>query len=226
MKITWLGHATWLIESSEHQILIDPFLTGNPSASCAAKDVTAQTILVSHGHSDHLGDAAEIANRCGAMLVSNFEIATWFAEKHHVKNTLGMNLGGQAKMPWGKVKMTVAWHSSLLPDGTNGGNPGGFVLELDGKRIYYAGDTALFSDMSLIGRGHLDVAILPIGDLFTMGPDDCVEATKYLNPKFVLPTHYNTWPPIAQDANAWAESIRSQTSSTPVVLKPGQSHTI
>jgi L-ascorbate metabolism protein UlaG (beta-lactamase superfamily) len=226
MKITWLGHATWLIESSEHQILIDPFLTGNPSASCAAKDVTAQTILVSHGHSDHLGDAAEIANRCGAMLVSNFEIATWFAEKHHVKNTLGMNLGGQAKMPWGKVKMTVAWHSSLLPDGTNGGNPGGFVLELDGKRIYYAGDTALFSDMSLIGRGHLDVAILPIGDLFTMGPDDCVEATKYLNPKFVLPTHYNTWPPIAQDANAWAELIRSQTSSTPVVLKPGQSHTI
>jgi L-ascorbate metabolism protein UlaG (beta-lactamase superfamily) len=226
MKITWLGHATWLIESSEHQILIDPFLTGNPSASCAAKDVTAQTILVSHGHSDHLGDAAEIANRCGAMLVSNFEIATWFAEKHHVKNTLGMNLGGQAKMPWGKVKMTVAWHSSVLPDGTNGGNPGGFVLELDGKRIYYAGDTALFSDMSLIGRGHLDVAILPIGDLFTMGPDDCVEATKYLNPKFVLPTHYNTWPPIAQDANAWAELIRSQTSSTPVVLKPGQSHTI
>ena len=226
MKITWLGHSTWLIETADHHILIDPFLTGNPSASCAAKDLNVQTILISHGHSDHIGDAAAIANRCGALLVANFEIANWFAEKHHVKNTLGMNLGGKAKMPWGSVKMTVAWHSSVLPDCTNGGNPGGFVLELEGKRIYYAGDTALFSDMSLISRPALDVAIVPIGDLFTMGPSDSVEATKYLDPKFVLPTHYNTWPPIAQDALGWAEMIRSQTSATPVVLQTGESKII
>ncbi len=226
MKITWLGHSAWLIETADHCILIDPFLTGNPSASCAAQGLRVQTILISHGHSDHIGDAAAIANRCGALLVANFEIANWFAEKHHVKNTLGMNLGGQARMPWGSMKMTVAWHSSALPDGTNGGNPGGFVLELEGKRIYYAGDTALFSDMSLIGRPTLDVAILPIGDMFTMGPSDSVEATKYLNPKFVLPTHYNTWPPIAQDAFGWAEMIKSQTSATPVLLQPGESKII
>jgi L-ascorbate metabolism protein UlaG (beta-lactamase superfamily) len=226
MKITWYGHSTWLIETGEHRIAIDPFLDDNPSAPCKSNSINADTILISHGHYDHVADAASIANRCQSTIVANFEIASWFSSNHSVKNTIGMNLGGKAILPWGSVKMTVAWHSSVLPDGTYGGNPGGFVIEAAGKRIYYAGDTALFSDMALIGKSSIDLAILPIGDLFTMGPEDSVEATLLVNPKHVLPTHFNTWPPIAQDANAWAKLIQAKSSATPHVIQPGDSITL
>jgi L-ascorbate metabolism protein UlaG (beta-lactamase superfamily) len=133
-----------------------------------------------------------------------------------------MNLGGGVDQPFGRVKMTLAHHSSVLPDGTYGGNPAGFLLELAGTRIYFACDTALFFDMKMIGSGGLDLAVVPIGDQFTMGPADAVEATKLLNPKRVAPCHYNTWPPIAQDAQAWAQQIRMYTAADPVVLEPGE----
>lgn len=206
-KLTWLGHASWLLETAEHRIVVDPFLTENPAANISAADLDAAFVLLTHGHFDHVADAAEIANRTHAMLVANYEIATWFAEKHQVKNTLGMNLGGTVQLPFGRVKMTLAHHSSQLPDGSYGGNPGGFVVEADDKRIYFAGDTALFDDMHWIAEEGLDVAILPIGDVFTMGPDDSVKAAKLLNAPLVLPAHYNTWPPIEQDAKAWAGQI-------------------
>jgi L-ascorbate metabolism protein UlaG (beta-lactamase superfamily) len=154
--------------------------------------------------------------------VANFEIASWFESKFEVQNTVGMNLGGSVQLPFGKVTMTIAFHSSQLPDGAYGGNPGGFLLELDGLRIYVAGDTALFSDMQLIAREPIDVAILPIGDLFTMGPADSVAATQLLKPKNVLPAHYNTWPPIEQDAAEWAEAIRSKTSAEPILAEVGK----
>jgi L-ascorbate metabolism protein UlaG (beta-lactamase superfamily) len=189
-KLTWYGHATWLLETAGKRVLIDPFLNDNPSAPLKSRDVDADHILITHGHFDHVADAAEIANRCKATLVANFEIANWFESKFEVQNTIGMNLGGSVHLPFGKVTMTIAFHSSQLPDGSYGGNPGGFLLELDALRIYVAGDTALFSDMQLIGREPIDVAILPIGDLFTMGPGDSVAATQLLKPKNVLPAHY------------------------------------
>ncbi len=134
-----------------------------------------------------------------------------------------MNTGGMFKLPFGSAKMTIAHHSSTMPDGTYAGNPGGWLVEAAGKRLYWAGDTALFLDMQLYGRGGLDLAVLPIGDLFTMGVEDSIEAIKMLTPKHVAPSHYNTWPPIEQDANAWAAWVKSETKSEPIVLKPGES---
>jgi L-ascorbate metabolism protein UlaG (beta-lactamase superfamily) len=220
--LTWLGHATWQLQTQKHTLLIDPFLDDNPSATAKSQDMGADFILCSHGHFDHVADAAKIANRTGATIISNYEICEWFA-KQGVKNTLGMNLGGSASLPFGQVKLTIAFHSSQLPDGAYGGNPGGFLISLtQGPRIYFACDTALFGDMQLIGAAGIDVAVLPIGDLFTMGPEDSVQATKLLSPSRVVPSHFNTWPPIAQDPQAWAKMIRESTSAEPVVLKPGE----
>ena len=177
-------------------------------------------------HFDHVADAAAIANRTGAVLCSCYEITEWFRTQHEVANTLGMNLGGATEQPFGRVKMTNALHSSQLPDGSYGGNPAGFVLQLADGNVYFACDTALFSDMQLIGSIGLDVAVLPIGDLFTMGPEDAVQATRLLSPKRVAPAHYNTWPPIEQDAAAWAEQVRTQTDAEPILLEPGKSFTL
>ncbi len=217
IQLTWLGHACWSIRTSRHTILLDPFLTGSPVAPITADDVAADFILVSHGHGDHVGDAAAIARRTGAKVIAIYEIAEWLRTQHGVTDTLGMNLGGGVSLPFGHLKMTLALHSSVLPDGSSGGNPCGFVLTIDGRRLYFACDTALFGDMQLIGRGGLDTAVLPIGDLFTMGPDDALEAVKLLNPAKVVPSHYNTWPPIAQDAVAWSERVRKETTSTPIL---------
>jgi L-ascorbate metabolism protein UlaG (beta-lactamase superfamily) len=132
-----------------------------------------------------------------------------------------MNLGGGVDLPFGRVKLTLAFHSSMLPDGSNGGNPGGFLLTLTDGTVYFACDTALFYDMKLIGSEGLDLAVLPIGDLFTMGPDDALEAVKLLEPKQVIPDHYNTWPPIEQDPEQWAQRVRAETRAEPIVLQPG-----
>jgi L-ascorbate metabolism protein UlaG (beta-lactamase superfamily) len=221
IELTWLGHGSWAVKAGDHHILIDPFLNESPTAPVKADDVEANFILVSHGHYDHVADVASIANRTGATVVSNYEIATWFAEEHHVKNTVGMNLGGGVDLPFGRAKLTVAHHSSQLPDGTYGGNPGGWLLTIGDKKIYFACDTALFSDMQLIGYAGIDLAILPIGDRFTMGPEDSIEAIRLILPKQVAPSHYNTWPPIAQDAAAWAEHVRRETIAVPIVVEPG-----
>jgi L-ascorbate metabolism protein UlaG (beta-lactamase superfamily) len=222
LTLTWLGHACWSIRTAKHSILLDPFLTGSPVAPVKAEQVDADFILVSHGHGDHVGDAAAIARRTGAKVISNYEIAEWLRTQHGVADILGMNLGGGVDLPFGRLTMTVAHHSSALPDGSYGGNPCGFVLSVDGQRVYFACDTALFGDMRLIGRAGLEAAVLPIGDLFTMGPDDALEAVKLLGAKRVVPSHFNTWPPIAQDAHAWAERVRQETSSSPIVPVIGE----
>ncbi len=226
VELTWYGHATWLITSGDYRILVDPFLDDNPSATIKAADVDPSVILVSHGHADHIADAAAIANRTGATVYAVYEVANWLAENHKVQNTVGMNIGGAAVLPVGKVKMVPALHSSGLPDGSYGGVAAGFLVKVGDTKIYFACDTALFSDMQMIGAVGLDAAVLPIGDLFTMGPEDSVTATELLKPTKVLPTHYNTWPPIEQDAGAWAELVRTKTSAEPVVLQPGETVTL
>lgn len=222
LRVTWHGHSAWAIETGQHVIQIDPFLDDNPSATIQSGAVPADAILVSHGHGDHVGDAAKIAQRTGATVVANYEIATWFA-RQGVKHTLGMNIGGWAKLAFGRVKLTQAIHSSQLPDGSYGGTACGFLLELAGRRLYFAGDTSLYGDMQLLAAGGLDLAVVPIGDLYTMGPDDALEAVKLLRPKLALATHYNTWPPIAQDAAAWAARVQAETQSASTVLRPGES---
>jgi len=220
-RVRWLGHACLLVESDRSKILIDPFLTGNPAAAVKPDDVSADFILVSHGHGDHVGDTVAIAKRTGATVVANYEIAGWF-EKQGLKKVHGQQHGGSHAFPFGRVKLTLAFHGSALPDGSYGGNPCGFLLYLnDGKKIYDAADTGLFGDMKLIGEEDIDLAILPIGDNFTMGPDDALRAVKLLQPKKVLPIHYNTWELIVQDANAWAARVSKETKSQTAVLKPG-----
>lgn len=222
IKLTWLGHATWKIETGGKTILLDPFLNDSPTAPVKAAEVDADLILVSHGHFDHVADVAEIANRCDAMVVAVYEVAQWFAEKHSVKNTTGMNIGGSFVLDYCELKMTPALHSSQLPDGSYGGVAAGFLLKAADKTVYFACDTALFTDMKLIGEKMIDVAVLPIGDLFTMGPKDSVMAANFINAKKALPSHYNTWPPIEQDANEWASMMKAGSTTEPVILEPGQ----
>jgi L-ascorbate metabolism protein UlaG (beta-lactamase superfamily) len=224
VKLTWLGHSCFSLVAGGHRLLVDPFLDQNDLAPVKAAAVEADYILVTHGHFDHISDAAPIAKRTGATVLANFEVTQWLAKQGVAQEKLvGMNPGGAVEQPFGRAKMTLAHHSSSMPDGSYGGVPGGWLLDLHGPRVYFAGDTALFLDMKLIGLGGLDLAILPIGDRFTMGPEDSIEAIKMLNPKRAAPCHYNTWPPIAQDASAWAEGVKRQTAAEPVVLEPGQS---
>jgi L-ascorbate metabolism protein UlaG (beta-lactamase superfamily) len=221
-RVRWLGHACLLFESDGRRVLVDPFLTGNPAAAVKAGDVQADAILISHGHADHVGDAVDIARRTGATVVANYEIAQWL-QKQGLEKVHGQQHGGGFNHPFGRVKLTLAFHGSGLPDGSYGGNPAGFLITFqDGKKVYDAADTGLFGDMRLIGEEGLDLAILPIGDNFTMGPDDALRAVKLLQPKKVLPIHYSTWDVIKQDAQAWAERVRRETQAQPVVLRPGE----
>lgn len=219
-ELTWLGHGCWLLRASNHTLLVDPFLDDSPTAPVKPDQVSPDFILVSHGHADHVADCVRIARRTDATVISNFEICQWLAAQG-VKKTVAHNLGGGSDQPFGRVRLTLAHHSSSLPDGSNGGNPSGFLLTLADGKIYFACDTGLFYDMKLIGAAKIDLAVLPIGDLFTMGPDDSIEAIKLIEPKRVAPSHYNTWPPIQQDVQAWAERVRRETKSEPCVVPPG-----
>jgi len=219
---TWYGHATLGLTVGEHKLLVDPFFTGNPVAPITADEALADFILITHGHGDHVGDAQAIAKRNNALIISNFEIAGWFAEQGLESHA--QHLGGGFHHPFGYLKLTLALHGSALPDGGYGGNPAGLLLTTpDGKKIYMAGDTGLFGDMQLIGDEGIDLAVIPIGDNYTMGPDDALRAVKLLRPKQVVPIHYNTWPLIEQDPHAWKARVEAETSAKVVVLKPGES---
>lgn len=222
MKITFLGHSGFVLQG-DSKIVIDPFITGNPSAIAKVEDIQADLILVSHGHGDHLGDAVQIAKQSNGTVVGVFELASYCgrmgAQAH------GMHIGGSYKFDSVKVKLTPAWHGSGYIE--NGpaeylGNPCGFILSLNGKTIYHAGDTGLFGDMELIGRlNSIDVALLPIGDNFTMGPEDALEAVRMLKPQVVIPMHYNTWPLIAQDPEDFKKHVEAATQAKVQVLQPG-----
>ena len=224
-KITWYGHATMGIETSGYKLLVDPYFTDNPATSIPAESLEADYILLSHGHGDHVGDSVAIAKRTGAMVIGTFEIASWVGNQGVQSHP--QHLGGGFQHPFGYLKLTLALHGSALPDGSYGGNPAGFLLTTaEGRKIYLACDTGLFGDMRLIGEEGIDLAALPIGDNFTMGPDDALRAVKLIEPKHVIPIHYNTWDLIAQDPNAWAERVQAETSAQVHVLQPGESFTL
>jgi L-ascorbate metabolism protein UlaG (beta-lactamase superfamily) len=224
VTLTFYGHATLGLDVNGTKLIVDPFFSGNPQASCTADDIKAvDYLLITHAHGDHLGDVVDLAKRTGATCISNFEIHNWLTaqglEKVHPQH-----LGGGFHHPFGYLKMTIAHHGSQLPDGGYGGNPGGFYLVAKtGERVYLAGDTGLFTEMQLIGEDGVDLAVLPIGDNFTMGPDDALKAVKFLRPKVVIPVHYNTWGFIEQDPQAWVERVKKEVGCDARVLPPGES---
>jgi L-ascorbate metabolism protein UlaG (beta-lactamase superfamily) len=224
-KLRFFGHSACEVVDGDTHVLIDPFLSANPLASVKPEELRPTAILLSHAHNDHLGDAIDIAKKTGAEIVAIFEIAMW-CQQHGCQKTHGLSIGGGVQLPWGWVKLTQAWHGSTFIDEKGNfhplGMPAGLLLRVGGKLLYHAGDTGLFGDMALIGRHGIDLALLPIGDHFTMGPDDALEAVKLLQPKQVVPIHYNTFPPIQQDAHAWAKRVEAETSARCVVLGPGE----
>jgi L-ascorbate metabolism protein UlaG (beta-lactamase superfamily) len=225
IKITWYSHACFLIETDQARLLTDPFVSGNPLSTVKADAIETDYILVSHGHGDHLGDTVDIAKRTGATVISNYEIQTWLANQG-IEKAHPQHIGGGFDYPWGRVKLTIAHHGSGLPDGSYGGNPSGFLLYIGDKKIYHACDTGLFYDMKLIGEEGIDLAILPIGDNFTMGPDDALRAVKLIEPKQVVPIHYDTFDIIKQDPHAWAERVQKETATKATVMTPGESLTL
>ncbi len=225
IRFTWYGHAALGLDLDGVRVLVDPFFTGNPAAAIPVEQTQADFILLSHGHGDHTGDTIYIAKRDKALVITNFEIASWLG-KHGVE-AHGQHIGGGFHYPFGYVKLTQALHGSALPDGSNGGNPAGFLLTTkDGHKIYMACDTGLFGDMRLIGEEGIDLAVLPIGDNFTMGPDDALRAVKLIQPRHVVPVHYDTFDLITQDAHAWATRVEAETTAKAHVLKPGESYTL
>ncbi len=223
LKLHWHGHSAWTVESDGVRILIDPFLTGNPTADIGPDQAEADFILLTHAHGDHLGDTVAIAKRTKAPVITNFEISEWLGAQG-IENAQGLNPGGGVQLPFGRVTFTRADHSSSFPDGTYGGVACGMVFQVGGHTIYNTGDTALFSDMQLLGeRYRPDIVLLPIGDYFTMGPEDALEALRLIDPKVALPQHYNTFPPIKQDGEAWAERVLRELSIQSACLQPGKS---
>ena len=224
MKVTYYGHSCFAAQVANKTLLFDPFITGNELAKAIDVDkVPADYILISHGHADHMADAAGIAKRTGATIVSNYEVTEWFG-KQGLTRTHPLNHGGGWRFDFGRVKFVNAVHSSSLPDGTYGGNPGGFVVESDDGNFYYSGDTALTLDMKLIGESTpLRFAALCLGDNFTMGIDDAIKAAQYVRCSEVLGLHYNTFPPIQIDPPAAVERFDAAHQHLHLLL-PGESH--
>lgn len=220
-RIQYLSHSAFLLEISGKRVLFDPFFTGNPKAPASASDIRPDYILVSHGHSDHLGDAVDISKSTGAVIVAPFELAMWCGK--HGANIHDMHIGGGWDFEFGRVQLTIAHHGSAVgPDERleYAGNPCGFLVTSEGKTLYHAGDTGLFSDMKLIGEMNaIDLALLPIGDNYTMGVTDAVKAVELLRPKAVVPMHYDTFELIKADAARFATKANRHSRAS--VLKVG-----
>jgi L-ascorbate metabolism protein UlaG (beta-lactamase superfamily) len=221
-EVRFLGHACFTLSDGDTTVLIDPFLTGNPKAAIAADDVPATTILLTHGHSDHIGDTVSIAKRTGASVMAIVELAGEIGEEG--VDVADPNLGGTVKYDWGWAKLVPAWHTSTTPKGTVN-TPAGLLINFKDTIIYHLGDTSLFSDLQLVGKHHpIDLALMCIGGHYTMDRVDAVDAAELVGAKTVIPCHYNTFPPIETDAEAFKSDVESATSSNVVVLDPGEAH--
>ncbi len=222
MEVRFLGHACFTLSDGSATILIDPFLTGNPKAAIAAEDVSANAILLTHGHQDHFGDTVAIAKRTGASVTAITELAGELGEQGVEVND--PNMGGTVKFDWGWVKVVPAWHTSTTPNGTVN-TPAGLLISFDGTIVYHLGDTCLFSDLQLVGKRHpIDIALMCIGGHYTMDRTDAVDAAALVGAKTVIPCHYGTFPPIETDAQAFKSDVESATGSSVVVLEPGETH--
>jgi L-ascorbate metabolism protein UlaG (beta-lactamase superfamily) len=222
MEVQFLGHACFTLSDGDTTVLIDPFLSGNPKAAISADDVSATTILLTHGHADHIGDTVPIAKRNGAPVVAIVELAGEVGEDG--VDVHDPNLGGTVKFDWGWVKLVPAWHTSTTPKGTVN-TPAGLVINFAGTIVYHLGDTSLFSDLQLVGkRNPIDVALMCIGGHYTMDRTDAVDAAGLVGAKTIIPCHYNTFPPIETDTQAFKSDVESATDSQVVVLDPGDTH--
>ena len=222
MDIRFLGHSAFELSDGNTRVLIDPFLSGNPKAAVSADDVNPTTILLTHGHGDHIGDTVAIAKRTGAPVVAIVELANEIGEEG--VEVFDPNLGGTVEFDWGWVRLVPAWHTSTTPKGTVN-TPAGLVVSLGGKVVYHLGDTCLFSDLQLVGRrDQIDVALMCIGGHYTMDRTDGVEAARLIGAGTVIPCHYGTFPPIETDAQAFKSEVEGATSSRVVVLEPGETH--
>jgi L-ascorbate metabolism protein UlaG (beta-lactamase superfamily) len=225
MQIRFIGHATFELSDGDTRLLIDPFLAPhNPVAQVTADEVEPTHILLTHGHMDHVADAVTVAKRTGAHCVAIVELANWLGEKG-VEQVSDPNLGGTVEFDWGSVKLVPAWHTNTTPGGTAIGTAAGLVIRFGGQTIYHLGDTALFSDLRLIGeRNSPDVAIVPIGGHYTMDRHDAAYACELIDAGTVIPCHYDTFPPIETDAEAFKAEVESATDSQVIILAPGETH--
>ena len=225
VDIRFLGHACFELKAGEATVLVDPFLTGNPAAAVAADELEPDVILLTHGHQDHFGDVVDIAKRTNATVVAIVELAKEIAAEGI--ETHDPNFGGTVAFDWGWVKLVPAWHTSTTPNGTVC-TPAGLLIHIGDKLVYHLGDTALFSDLELIAKrgNHVDVALVPIGGHYTMDRHDAVTAVEFVNPTTVIPCHYDTFPPIETDAEAFKSDVENATETKVVVLAPGETHTV
>jgi L-ascorbate metabolism protein UlaG (beta-lactamase superfamily) len=224
MDLRYLGHAAFSLSEGDTTVVIDPFLTGNPKAAATADELEATTLLLTHGHGDHFGDITDIARRTGAPILAITEIAHEISEQDGLE-AIDCNLGGSHDFEWGWAKLVPALHTSTTPRGTVS-PPAGIVLNFRGTIVYHLGDTALFSDLQLVGRRHpIDIALMCIGGHYTMDRHDAVDAAGLVGARTVIPCHYNTFPPIETDAGAFKADVESATGSKVAVLEPGQNHT-
>lgn len=221
MKLKYFSHSSFQITTDNGQIIIiDPFLDGNPTSPVKSNEVSADFIVLTHAHGDHLGDAFKIADRCGSLIIAVNELANYAASKGFKVHN--MHIGGGYNFEFGRLKFTIAHHGSMTPDNYYGGEPAGVIFTIDGKKVYHTGDTGLFYDMKLIGEmNKIDYMLLPIGDNFTMGIDDAVKAVELTNPEAAIPMHYNTFPVIEADPNEFKQKV-SAIGKKAIVLDYGQ----
>ena len=225
MDIRFLGQSCFELTDGDKRVLIDPFLSGNPKAAATADELEPTQILLTHGHADHYGDIVDIAKRTGAPVATIVEVANELTEQG-VENVSDPNLGGTVEFDGGWVRLVPAWHTSTTPNGTVC-TPAGMVIGFGGKVVYHLGDTALFSDLALVKeRDEIDVALMCIGGHYTMDRHDAVKAAELVGAKQVIPCHYDTFPPIETDAQAFKADVESKTSSEVIVLDPGDTHSL